>query len=198
MRNSARWLPFVYAASVQVLFYDDTLDGSPIPSSLFLAGPTAQGVRTAWRSEVIAMLEARRFAGTVVIPEFRDGRFAEHVEARFGAPPSTVPGMRATSCNILHWETTGIERVTVALFWMPFAIAAEGTPESLPGFTTRAEISRELARHPSRIVLGMPAGALSGGHIRYHAHAAGLTVHETLSATLDAALARLSAGSPGS
>jgi hypothetical protein len=74
---------------------------------------------------------------------------------------------------------------------MPFVIAAEDDPESLPGFTTRAEVSRELARAPDRIVLGMPAGAFSSGHIRYHAHRGGVPIHETLAATIDAALARL-------
>jgi hypothetical protein len=74
---------------------------------------------------------------------------------------------------------------------MPFAIGADGDPDSLPGFTTRAEVSRELARAPGRIVLGMPAGALSSGHIRYHAHRGGVSIHDTLAATVDAALARL-------
>jgi hypothetical protein len=147
--------------------------------------------RTPWRQEACALIAARGFTGTVVIPEFREGRFEDHVARRFGSPPSTVPGMRATSYNILRWETAAIESVTVVLFWMPFAIAAEGTPESLPGFTTRAEVAREIARDRSRVALGMPAGALSGGHIRYHAHHAGLPIADTLVATVDAALTRM-------
>jgi hypothetical protein len=63
--------------------------------------------------------------------------------------------------------------------------------DTLPGFTTRAEVSRELARAPNRIVLGMPASAFSSGHIRYHAHRGGVPIHETLAATIDAVLARL-------
>jgi hypothetical protein len=60
------------------------------------------------------------------------------------------------------------------LFWMPFAITADdGDPASLPGFTTRAEVSRELARASHRIVLGMPPGAFSSSHIRYHAQRRG-------------------------
>jgi hypothetical protein len=102
--------------------------------------------------------------------------------------------MRATSHNILRWETTGIEHATVVLFWMPFAIAAADDPASLPGFTTRAEVSRELARDPSRIVLGMPEGSLSSAHIRYHAHRAGVPIAVTLAATVDAAVALMRPG----
>ncbi len=74
---------------------------------------------------------------------------------------------------------------------MPFVIAAEADPASLPGFTTRAEVSRELARDPHRIVLGMPpTGVVSGGHIRYHAHLQGVPIHDTLEEAVRAALER--------
>jgi hypothetical protein len=174
-------------------FYDDTL-GEPFSgASIFLAGPTSGGVlRTAWRAEALQLLQDRGFTGTVLLPEFRDGLFEQNAPRVFGAPASPIPGMRATSHNILHWETTGIERATVVLFWMPFRIGHKDDPESLPGFTTRAEVSRELARDPSRIVLGMPNRALSSSHIRYHAHHAGLPIHTTLASTVDAALQKIS------
>lgn len=176
---------------MHVRFYDDALAEAPIPRSIFLAGPTARGVlRTPWRAAALAWLERRGFDGTTLVPEFRDGLFDELAPRVFGAPASPVAGMRAVSHNILRWETTGIEHASVVLFWMPFAIAAEDDPASLPGFTTRAEVSRELARDPSRIVLGMPSGALSGGHIRFHAHRAGVAIAPTLEATLEAALTR--------
>ena len=175
---------------MKTLFYDDRLDGRPIPRSIFLAGPTARGVhRTPWRAAALAELGARGFAGTAIVPEFRDGLFDDLAAKVFAEPASPVTGMRATSHNILAWETAGIEHATVVLFWMPFAIAAADDPASLPGFTTRAEVSRELARDPSRIVLGMPDGALSSAHIRYHAHGAGVTIAATLNATIEAALA---------
>jgi hypothetical protein len=173
-------------------FYDDDLETAQLHRSIFLAGPTSRGVpRTGWRADALAMLEQRGFDGSVLLPEFRDGLFDDFAPRVFGSRPSPVAGMRDVSFNVLRWETTGIERSTVVLFWMPFCIAAENDPSSLPGFTTRAEVARELARAPSRIVLGMPAGALSGGHIRYHAHAAGVPIATTLDDTLNAALAQL-------
>lgn len=174
-------------------FYDD----EPLPfgrgSSIFLAGPTSRGVqRTAWRREALELLEARSFTGTVVLPEFRDGLFEVRAPIVFGAPASPVPGMRAIAHNVLHWETAGIEHASVVLFWMPFVIGHIDDPASLPGFTTRAEVSRELARDPSRIVLGMLPNAFSSSHIRYHAHHAGMPIHRTLAATIDAALQKIS------
>ena len=102
---------------MQARFYDDVLEPT-IPSSLFLAGPTARGVRrTAWRAAALAWLEERHFGGTVLLPEFREGLFEELAPKVFGAGPSPVPGMRAISHNILRWETDAIERAAVVLFW---------------------------------------------------------------------------------
>jgi hypothetical protein len=172
-------------------FYDDEAPTAPIPCSIFLAGPTAAGIRrTPWRAESVAWLAAHGFAGTVILPEFRDGLFEERAPVVFAAARSPVPNMRDRSYGILAWETANIEHATVALFWMPFVIANRDDPRSLPGFTTRAEVSRELARDPGRVVLGMPTDALSGSHIRYHAHRAGVPIATTLEDTLAAALAR--------
>jgi hypothetical protein len=182
--------------TITLHFYDDVLDEQPIARSIFLAGPTARGVRrTEWRAKALELLEAKSFDGSVIIPEFREGLFDELAPRRFGTGESPVPSMRRTSHGILHWETTGIENASVVLFWMPFAIAAEDDPASLPGFTTRAEVSRELVRDPSRIVLGIPRGALSSSHIRYHAHRAGVTIAETLEDTVAAACERVAARS---
>lgn len=182
---------------METLFYDDDLDRqlSDRGASIFLAGPTARGIqRTPWRAQTLSLLAGHGYRGTVLLPEFRDTPFDEAAPRVFGHGQSPVPGMRATTYNILRWETTGIERASVVLFWMPFVIAAEDDPASLPGFTTRAEVSRELARAPERIVLGMPGVALSSGHIRYHAHLRGVRIHETLAETVAAALTRVQAG----
>jgi hypothetical protein len=99
-------------------FYDDGLDRLGL--SIFLAGPTAKGTRTRWRIE--AMQAA--FAGTWIVPEFRDEPFETAARRRFARDRSPAPGMKPVSYGILEWETTGIERATVVMFWMPFAIAA--------------------------------------------------------------------------
>src|SRR5690242_6619723 len=146
---------------MRALFYDDELGSQPIRASLFLAGPTSRGVRrTGWRAFALDWLERHRFEGTVLVPEFRDGLFEEMAPRVLGKAQSPVPGMRAVSHEVLTWETAGIEQSTVVVFWMPFCLAREDDPASLPGFTTRAEVARETARDASRIVLGMPEGAL--------------------------------------
>lgn len=176
---------------MKVIFYDDPSPAVALTSSIFLAGPTSKATRTDWRERAIAQLSAKQFSGTVIVPEFRDGNFVARVPDRFAAPPSRVPGMRDASYNILVWETHGIEHATVVLFWMPFVLGASDDPGSLPGFTTRAEVSREITRDPQRIVLGMPSDALSGSHIRFHAHRAGLRIESSLAETVDAALVRV-------
>ena len=175
---------------MRTLFYDDSLDGLGSPS-LFLAGPTARGVpRTPWRARALELLAQAGFAGDVLVPEFREPR-DDSVERVFGKGTSPVPGMSVTSFNILTWETAGIERSQRVLFWMPFEVREQTDPRSLPGFTTRAEVGRELARAPGRVTLGMPKGAVSGGHIRFHAARAEVRVWLTLEDTVAAALAAL-------
>jgi hypothetical protein len=178
---------------MQTLFYDDQplaplLAAGP---SIFLAGPTALHGATPWRRDALTFLEARRFTGAAVIPEFRDCSFKEGAPRCFGHCTSPVPSMQGTSYGILDWETCGIECSTVVLFWMPFRVGLEEDPTSLPGFTTRAEVSRELVRSPARIVLGMPPGATSSSHIRYHAFHSGVPIHATLEETVEAVLSRV-------
>ena len=84
---------------------------------------------------------------------------------QFGDGPSLAPDMSAVSYNVLDWETTGIERATLTLFWMPFSIGAEDDPGSLPGFTKSLPMAQ---------LLGGPARELSfvgtgSGPLRYQA-----------------------------
>jgi hypothetical protein len=178
---------------VQPLFYDDQDLQDRLRAggrSIFLAGPTARGVqRTAWRARAMELLDGHGYDGFVVIPEPRDGTLDGGMDRIFDHGTSPGPGMKARSYNVLRWETCGIEHSSLVLFWMPFTIAGEDDPASLPGFTTRSEVAREVARAPGRVVLGMPAKVLSGSHVRYHAHAAGLRVWETLEETVAAAVA---------
>lgn len=183
---------------ITTIFYEDSSPQHSLSQSIFLAGPTCRSGRTAWREEALALLAAKQFTGTVIIPEFRDGAFADRVPTRFAGSPSPVPGMRDTSYHILVWETNGIEHAHVVLFWMPFGLGASGGDvDTLPGFTTRAEVSREIARTRKRllperfVVLGMPPNALSASHIRFHAHQAGWKIETSLDATVEAAIEKI-------
>ena len=183
---------------ISTIFYDDPSPKASLPRSIFLAGPTCRSGRTAWREEALAILAARGFTGTVILPEFRDGKFADRVPTRFAGSPSPVPGMRDTSYHTLVWETNGIEHAHVVLYWMPFGHEANADDaSSLLGLTTRAEVSREIARPRRRLlperfaVLGMPPNALSASHIRFHAHQDGWKIESSLTATVDAALEKL-------
>ena len=180
---------------------DDALAAHHAAPSVFLAGPTRRALDdvprlTPWRARAVELFRSGGFDGTLVVPEFRERTFAAAVQERFGGAPTCVPGMKATSCGVLAWETAGIEHASVVLFWMPFSLGDDDA--SLPGFTTRAEVSRELARDPSRVVLGMPEGALSSSHIRFHAHAAGLVVYPTLEDTVASTLRHLTGVVAGS
>ena len=179
---------------MRVQHYDDAIDVSG--PSVFLAGPTTPaGYAMSWRRDAVTSLESH--AGgrslTVVVPEFRTRAFDDAAEERFGprSEPSRVPGMSRCSHAILEWETAGIEGATLVVFWMPFQLRGPRDADSLPGFTTRAELARELARASHRLVLGMPPGTLSSSHLRYHAHAAKLHIHATLDDTIAEAVRRL-------
>jgi len=170
---------------VTPIFYDEKnleqrLKGRP---SIFLAGPTVRGApRTPWRARALELLGD--FDGLVVLPEFDSLPFDAGVRTRYCDGDCPIPGMRVESYNVLAWETEGIERVSAVLFWMPFTLGDERDPGSLPGFTTRAEVARELVRDKTRLALGMPPRVLSGGHIRFHAWHAGVRIHETLEDTV--------------
>ncbi len=180
---------------MNVLFYEDNIPKN-LSTSIFLAGPTTRiAHRTPWRASALQSLENLKFDGTVIVPEFREPVDEKQpgytrdpgglrFEQRFGGGDCPVPSMKVSSYNILHWETTGIEAATVVLFWMPFTLLDDDDPASLPGFTTRAEVSRELVRDPLRCVLGMTNDALSGSHIRYHAHNAGVRIATNLDETV--------------
>ena len=169
---------------MKLRFYDDP----PVPSarSVFLAGPTARtGTRTPWRAQALALFEAAGFDGELVLPEFRDRTFRH--EYFDDGKPSTVPGMRRPSQRILEWETGCIDAASVLLVWMPFTISDDDA--SLPGFTTRAEVARAIAQRRLKMQLGMPKGAVSGGHIRFHAHHGGYSIADSLEACVEGALA---------
>ena len=176
---------------MKTVFYDEESLEARLKEarhSIFLAGPTSTSVpRTPWREEALELLKS--FDGLVVLPEFQEFVFADGVRTRYCHGDCPVPNLAVEYFNVLHWETVGIEQCSAVMFWMPFDIGDPEDPLSLPGFTTRCEVARELTRDASRIVLGMPSKVLSDNYIRFHAHRHGVTIHDTLEDTVKAAVA---------
>lgn len=179
----------------RVIYYDKRDPGEDllVRQSVFLAGPTNRGSGlTQWRQLAITFFQPN-FDGVLIIPEFEDGRFAEHVQERFGAwskpAPNLPPHMKVSTYNIIDWETYGIRNSTLVMFWMPFSLDDHEEPR--PGYTTRGEVAGILASQPKRCVLGMPPDAFSAGYIRYHAAKAGIPIYETLLDTVNATLRQL-------
>jgi hypothetical protein len=145
----------------------------PVPSSgpkVFLAGPTprAGGNVESWRPAAVEQLAAR-WTGTrpltVLVPESRGGRRAEHYDDQVG------------------WETDARAAADAILFWIPRDL------RTLPGFTTNVEFGLDVAT--GRAVLGCPPDCPNPERNRYLIYVArrhGVPVLDTLADTVTAAL----------
>lgn len=154
------------------VFYEHERLPDFLGGRIYLAGPTSrENQRTAWRVRALNLLA--RASAVVISPEFSDGDFDAHKEARFCVSQHGAE-------KILDWETRMMRRADVILFWMPFS-------DELPGFTTRCEFMREITARVSRVVAGMPPEAVHSSYIRYHAAKKQLGFHETLEETVAAA-----------
>jgi len=150
--------------------------------NIFLCGPSP-GPRdgsliSPWREKLIAELAAREIHGIIGVPEFGDGM--THVQGRAAYP----------DFDVATWETEQINRCTIQVFWLDFAIGEKSDPESRPGFDTRLELGLALGAYARRseyftrgLVVGMPpAGALPqrGGLARHHLNRLKIPVYTTL------------------
>ncbi|MFD5746511.1 nucleoside 2-deoxyribosyltransferase domain-containing protein [Streptomyces sp. NPDC127033] len=144
----------------------------PIPASgpkVFLAGPTPRAVDVeSWRPSAIRDLTAQ-WAGdqplTVLTPESRGGRYAQHYDDQVG------------------WETDARAAADAILFWIPRDL------RTLPGFTTNVEFGLDVAT--GRAVLGCPPTCPNPERNRYLIYVAerhGVPVLDTLAETVTAAL----------
>ncbi|MCI2421551.1 nucleoside 2-deoxyribosyltransferase domain-containing protein [Saccharopolyspora sp. K220] len=138
-------------------------------SSVFLAGPTPRsGAVESWRPAAIRELAAQWTGAeplTVLSPESRDGKRAEHYDDQ------------------VDWETDARSVATTILFWIPRDV------KSLPGFTTNVEFGLDVTT--GKAVLGCPPECPNPERNRYLIYVArrhAVPVCETLTDTAVAAL----------
>lgn len=106
--------------------------------TVFLAGPTVRGNQphlTSWRNEAITLFRKMRFAGNLIIPEFKDKR--ESDQYRYDLPV---------------WEFSCLQKSDVIMFWV------QRTRE-LIGLTTNCEFGYWMARSRMKMVYGRPDDA---------------------------------------
>ena len=188
---------------IKLVTYDNPIPTHPTQTAraVFLAGPTARdGARTPWRQTAITALE--HFApdssdASVVIPEFSEiGVTGAAFAAKWDdLSPSTIDGLRRSTQRVLDWETAWIERCRVLMFWCDFS-------DATPGKTTRCEVSRAIAQKQlwrdagvtlatQELLIGVPRGADTTGHIKYHADRANIKIYSDLIELCAAASAAL-------
>ncbi len=126
---------------------------TPLPKSIFLAGPTPRDAETkSWRPEALDILRAEGFDGTVFVPENSDG------SASF-----TYDGQ-------VEWELQALHSATVVLFWIPREVI------QMPAFTTNVEYGHFIAR--PNVSIGIPSTAEKCKYLHslaklYHHHVFG-------------------------
>ncbi|MBM7775370.1 8-oxo-dGTP pyrophosphatase MutT (NUDIX family) [Actinokineospora baliensis] len=139
-------------------------------ASVFLAGPTPRSPEVpSWRPAAVAELEARwSGSGTLVVfvPEPLDGVWPDYTDQR-------------------TWELRWGDRCDVVLFWIPRG-------PGMPALTTNDEFGRW--KDSGRVVLGTPPEAESVRYQRGYAADNGIPTADTLTGTIDLALAELSDG----
>ncbi|MEU9617010.1 nucleoside 2-deoxyribosyltransferase domain-containing protein [Streptomyces sp. NPDC048209] len=152
----------------------------PIPAgpTVFLAGPTPDKSTPApsWRPEATRLL-AEQWTGqtplTVLSPESRHGERADRYETQ------------------VDWETAARAEATAILFWIPRDL------RTLPGMTTNVEFGLDATT--GRAILGCPPDCPNperNRYLIYVAHRHGVPVCETLTDTVAAALALVTATTP--
>jgi hypothetical protein len=136
-------------------------DDPPISGPvIFLAGPI-QGAKD-WQAEAARLIGERTHVANPRRPVFPEGAFDEQV----------------------WWESRWLARATVILFWL--AAEHEHRCDQAYAQTTRFELGEWMAKAPERVVVG---GEASFTGLRY-LRARGISVHETLDATIEEAVRR--------
>ena len=137
---------------------------TPLPKSIFLAGPTPRDDDTrSWRPTALELIRSEGFEGTVFVPENSNG------SASF-----TYDGQ-------VEWELQALHSATVILFWVPRMM------KNMPALTTNVEFGHFIAR--PNVVIGIPADAERCKYLHSMARMYNHFVHLSLPAACRAAVA---------
>lgn len=141
-------------------------------SAIFLAGPTPRDASTpSWRPQALHLLEQMGYTGVVFVPEPADGKWLSGGDAYQ---------------EQVEWERQCLDLADVIVFWVPRVM---GGQHPMPALTTNVEFGLYVSS--DKVVLGAPAWADS---IRYLETLVSGARHQTLEATLQAALDRIGQG----
>lgn len=136
---------------------------SPIPKSIFLAGPTPRSAEVkSWRPDAIEILKDYKFNGIVYVPEHPDW------------------AAQGTYQKQIYWEWEAINAATVVAFWIPRDL------ETMPAFTTNVEFG--LLASSGKVVLGCPPDSPKNKYLIALAERHGIEVYATLDATMSGAI----------
>jgi hypothetical protein len=116
--------------------------------SIFLAGPTPRNKEVkSWRPEALEYLKEISYIDNVFVPEHKeilsvDYEYDEQIE----------------------WEWKALEVSDIIIFWIPREL------KDMPAFTTNVEFGFQMARNPSKCILGAPNDAKKMGYLKYMAN----------------------------
>lgn len=136
----------------------------PLPRAgcptIYLAGPVPRDPgATSWHGEAIELLDARGFAGYVVVPRPRNGVWPDDAAAQ------------------ISWEELAQRRADGLLFWVPRHLW------NLPGLTTNLEWG--IWHASGKAVLGAPRDAPRMAYLHHWAEVGGAPTAQTLRGTVD-------------
>lgn len=166
---------------MNIIFSDESFPDE-VTKSMFLEGPSPRGNKYPdWKRDAENILRALKFDGTVFIPVPRYKFYNGSHDAQGWTYDEQV-----------EWEIKGRLRADVIVCYLDRKIDAADKDLGMPGLTTNIEFGEDLAS--GKLIYGRPDCA---DRIRYtdqRAQMLGLPIHNSLEATLKAAVDQLGVG----